>query len=272
MRPAILTHWQLMVSLNRNGSGKAKGIRMTKASCVRSSLVVAFVTMYMGTLLLLTGCASTKVLSHERLVAAPLPQPNHIWVYDFAATPSDVPPNSGFAEPRFRPAQLQTPNDVAAGRTAGAELAAKLVDELREMNLPAEQASGNTQPQLNDLILRGYVVSLDKGSTAKRFVIGFGSGAAQLTTAVEGYQVSPQGLRKLSVDLVRSSGNKTPGEALGVVGLIASANPAGLIVGSSVKAAGEAGGSSRIEGRARATAKEIAYQVKTEFQEQGWLN
>jgi hypothetical protein len=59
---------------------------------------------------------------------------------------------------------------------------------------------------------------------------------------------------------------------VGVVALIATANPAGLIVGGGMKAYGEYSGSAKIEGRAKATAKEIADQIRPKFQEQGWIN
>jgi len=220
---------------------------------------------------LVTGCASTHTTGQEELVTGRLPRPGHIWVYDFAATPADVPRSSGFADPRYQPAQPQSAEEIDAGRRAGSELAMKLVEQIQGMGLPAERASTNTRPVINDMVLRGYFISMDKGNAAKRFIIGFGSGAAELITAVEGYQMTAQGLRKLGTETVQSGGNKMPGEALGVVGLLATSNPAGLVVGSGVKAVGEASGSSRLEGRARATAKEIAFQLSAEFHQWGWI-
>jgi hypothetical protein len=38
-----------------------------------------------------------------------------------------------------------------------------------------------------------------------------------------------------------------------------------------MKAYGEASGSSKLEGRAEATAKEIAEKIKPRFQQQGWI-
>jgi hypothetical protein len=49
---------------------------------------------------------------------------------------------------------------------------------------------------------------------------------------------------------VDSVGNQTPGAAVGVAGLIATGNPAGLIVSSGMKLYGERSGSSTLEGRA----------------------
>ena len=70
---------------------------------------------------------------------------------------------------------------------------------------------------------------------------------------------------------LKSGGSKTPGAVLGVVGLIASGNPAGLIVSSGMKIYGEESGSAKVEGRAKQTAKEIADQLKIRFQQQGWI-
>jgi hypothetical protein len=58
---------------------------------------------------------------------------------------------------------------------------------------------------------------------------------------------------------------------LGVAGLIATGNPAGLIVSSGMKIYGEESGSSKVEGRAKQTAQEIADQLKIRFQQQGWI-
>jgi hypothetical protein len=68
-----------------------------------------------------------------------------------------------------------------------------------------------------------------------------------------------------------AGGSKGPGAALGVAGLVATGNPAGLIISSGIKVYGEASGRSTVEGRAEQTAKEIAARLKTRFQEQGWI-
>ena len=83
--------------------------------------------------------------------------------------------------------------------------------------------------------------------------------------------MTAQGLRKLGSGTVDAGGGKSPGAALGVVGLIATANPAGLIISSGMKVYGEASGSSKVEGRAKATAKEIADVLKQRFQQEGWI-
>ena len=139
------------------------------------------------------------------------------------------------------------------------------------MGLPGERTSSFTKPQVNDLVIKGYLLSIDEGDATKRVAIGFGSGGSHLATAVEGFQMTAQGLRKLGSGTLESGGSKTPGGALGVVGLIVTGNPAGLIIGGGMKAYGEYSGSAKIEGRGKETAKEIAAKIKPKFQEQGWI-
>jgi hypothetical protein len=58
---------------------------------------------------------------------------------------------------------------------------------------------------------------------------------------------------------------------LGVVSFIITANPLGLIVGSGMRAYGEASGRTGVIGRARATAKAIAQELKPQFEQEGWI-
>jgi len=222
-------------------------------------------------LVVAVGCASTQVSNRQQLVSGPLPRPNQIWVYDFAATAADVPADSALAGQYSQDASSQSAEDIATGRQLGAQIASELIEQIRSMGLPATSAMRGTPPQVNDIVIRGYLLSVNEGSAAARVAIGFGSGASELRTAVEGYQMTAQGLRKLGSGTVDSGGGKSPGAALGVVGLLATANPAGLIVSTGVKAYGEASGSSTIEGRAKATAKEIADVLRERFQQQGWI-
>ena len=220
-------------------------------------------------LVVVAGCASTKVTDRQILVTGKLPRPVHLWVYDFVATPADLPADSQLARDS-NPAP-QTAEQIATGRQLGAQIAAQLVEEIRGMGLPAERASTRTTLQINDYLIRGYLLSIEEGSAAKRVAIGFGSGASELRTAVEGYQMTAQGLRKLGSGTVDSGVSKGPGAAVPLAVAIASGNPLGLIVSSGMKVYGEASGGSKVEGRAEQTAKEIAEVLKTRFQQQGWI-
>lgn len=222
-------------------------------------------------LLVVSGCASTEVTERQSYEGAKLPRPNRIIVHDFTANPAEVPPESAFAaENAVSTAQL-TPEQLAVTQKLGAEVAKELVAKLQKVGLPAVQAASQPPPQVDDIVIRGYFVSVDKGSAAKRVLVGFGSGDAELMTAVEGYQMTSQGLRLLGSGEIRSDGGKMPGMVLPVAVMAATASPIGLVVGGAVKIAGEVDGSDTIEGAAKRTADGIGEQLAIAAKRQGWI-
>lgn len=223
-------------------------------------------------LMLVAGCASTNVTDQQQSVTGQIPRPGMIWVYDFAADPADLPPYSAVPSDYAIDTTPEPPEDLAEGRKLGAEMAGDLVGQIQAMGMSAQRADANTIPRLNDIVLRGCLISVEQGSAAKRVAIGFGAGAAELRTVVEAFQVTADGMRRLGSGTVQSGGNKTPGAAVGAATFAATANPAGLIISSGIKLYGEASGNSTVEGRARATASEIAKVLKQRFQEQGWIS
>jgi hypothetical protein len=239
----------------------------TKLFCKKSIFNLCAAGLLGG---LLAGCASTSVTTNQ-VVFEPIPRPDQIWVYDFAASPADIPAESALAgQPDFDTTP-QTAEQIAKGRKVGAQIAAELVAQIHAMGMPAERATAETKPRINDLIFRGYLISINEGSAAKRVAIGFGSGASEMKTAMEAFQVTATGLRKIGSGTADAGGSKTPGAALGAATFLATANPAGLIISSGMKVYGEESGSSKIEGRVKATVKEIAGVLKLRFQEQGWI-
>jgi len=215
---------------------------------------------------------SDNIIEREQLVNEKLPRPNHIWVYNFASRFADVPADSSVTGEVSGETTPETAEQIETGRQLGISIAQQLVTDIQGMGLPAEEASSGTMPQVNDIVIRGYLLSMEQGSTAKRFVIGFGSGSSELTTAVEGYQMTPQGLRKLGSGTVNSASRKGPGMIMPAVVAVATANPIGLIVGGGAKIYGEMSGSSKLQGRAKKTADEIAEQLRIRFQELGWIS
>jgi len=220
-------------------------------------------------LLLTSGCAKTTVTDRQYYEGPRLAKPGRILVYDFAASQADLPPGYGTAV--SAPHIEQTADDLGLGRKLGAEVAKYLVEDLQQMNLPAVSANGQPPPQLNDIALVGYFVSIDPGNIAKRIAIGFGSGSPQLATVVEGYVMTNRGLRRLASGEVDSAGSKGPGTAVPLVMTAATGNPIGLIVSTAAKVEGEVSGRTTIEGSAKRTADEIAEVLKAGAQRQGWI-
>lgn len=223
-------------------------------------------------LVLVSGCASTKVSNREQLVKEKLPRPDQVLVYDFAATPADVPADSAVAKNYSVAATSQTPEQIATGRKLGTEIAERLVEDIRDMGMPGRHAVDGAVPKINDIVIRGYLISVEQGRTGERLVIGFGAGGSELKVAVEGFQMTAHGLRKLGSGDVEAKSGKTPGAALGAATFAATANPVGLIVVGGTKLYGEMSGRSKIEGRAKQISDKIAEVLKKRFQEEGWID
>ncbi len=101
------------------------------------------ITAHCLSLVAFVGCASTEVTGRQTYQQDRLPRPDRILVYDFAATSADLP--SWSAPARRYAATTTTPSDdLEKGRELGAKVANNLVEEIREMGLPATSAEGQT--------------------------------------------------------------------------------------------------------------------------------
>jgi Domain of unknown function (DUF4410) len=223
-------------------------------------------------LAVLAGCASTQVAQQTPMVSPGLARPNQIYVYDFIADPAQIPPDSSISAGVTAPSTPPTAEELEIGGKLGALIAQNLAADIQGMGLSAMQAVPGSVPQVGDGVIRGYLISVEGGSKVKRFVIGFGSGASEMDTIVEGYAVTPQGWRKLGSGTLSSSGNKMPGMVAPAAVAIATGNPIGVIVMGGAKIYGEASGKNTLEGRAKATADAIAEQLKIRFRERGWIS
>jgi hypothetical protein len=219
----------------------------------------------------LAGCASSSVTGHQRYVYDKLPRPGNIVIYSFAASAADVPSDSAFAGQAYANGVVPTSEEIELGRELGDQIAARLVQKIEEMGLPASHGIPGGPVQVHDIVIRGYLVSVEQGSAMKRMTIGFGSGGSELSTVVEGFQMTDQGLRKLGSASTGAEGSKGPGATLGAAGWIVTGSPIGLIAGGTMKIYGEASGSAKVEGRAKQTADEIADHLKVRFKEEGWI-
>ncbi len=73
----------------------------------------------MLSLVVTVGCASTETSNRQILVDEMVPRPDHIWVYDFAATAAEVPADSVLAGQHTDHPTPQTPEQIEAGRQVG---------------------------------------------------------------------------------------------------------------------------------------------------------
>ncbi len=221
----------------------------------------------------LAGCASSEITHRQSLAADEfIPRPGRIIVYSFKATASDVPPTAAITGSyELRQAQ-QTAEEIQIGRKLGALVAKELVRKILDMGLPAQGAGRGPAPQIGDILIGGQFITIDKGDRAGRVLIGFGKGAGELKTHVEGYLVTKSGKRLLGTRRIKAEGGKTPG--LGVPGIVAAAGatPIGLmVVGAGTILGEKKKGAETLKGAAKRTAETIAKELETIFRRRGWI-
>ncbi len=186
------------------------------------------ITAHCLALVALVGCASTEVTGRQSYQQDRLPRPDRILVYDFAATSADLPSWSAPARKYAETTTTPSGEVLEKGRELGAKVASRLVEEIRKMGLPAVTAAGQT-PRTGDVMIVGYFESIEEGSVAKRVVLGFGSGGAELKTQVEGYLMTDQGPRELGSRTLDAGAGKSPGLVVPLAVTVATHNPIGLL-------------------------------------------
>lgn len=234
------------------------------------------------------SCAKATVTARQTYAEnEQLPKPDRIIVYDFAATPEEVPADDPLFGLYGRSTVPQTADEVILGRKLGAEIAGELVKEILNLGMPAERSSTGLTPGIGDLLIKGVFVSIGEGSRLKRILIGFGSGAGDLKTLVEIYQITAEGPRPLVSEEIKATGGKMPGMFFAVPAAVL-AGPAGLSV-AAVAATGPAAavgqatatsggtnvaselGPESIGAAAKKTAKEITNALTRIFARYGWI-
>jgi hypothetical protein len=121
-------------------------------------------TTFLLVLFLAFGCASTKISDRETYSGGPLPEPAQIIVYDFAATPDGVAPDSAIAGQTAAPATPPTADQAELEKQLGMQIAEELAANIRAMGLSAVRATSQTVSQVNDIMIRGYILSVEEGS------------------------------------------------------------------------------------------------------------
>lgn len=229
-------------------------------------------TVLLVGLCLLWGCASTEMTARRSNVGEErIARPSRIIVYNFAATPDDVPADSAIADLYARRATPQSDAEIELGRQLGRQVAAKLVQEILAMGMPAELADSGPPRQEGNIVLYGEFISIDEGSRAARMLVGFGAGAAELKTLVEGFQVTASGLRPLGSAEFRTAGGKLPGIVVPLgVGAATGRTRTTAVIAGGANIVQELGPES-MRAAANRTAKDIAQILQDAFKKQGWI-
>jgi hypothetical protein len=212
------------------------------------------------------ACATARIDSAQT-VDRQLPRPGVVLIYDFAVTPEDAVADT-FGSEFSRPANAS--KDVAEARKVADVLALETQKKLLAKGINAARADHTTIPPLHALLLKGEFVSMDKGSTLKRMVIGFGAGSTELHVRAQVYQATEHGLARISEAEASASGSKMPGMAVPVgAGAAAGRVATSAVVSGGMNVVKEI--RSDLAADATRLADEIAGRAEAFYKRQGWL-
>ena len=244
---------------------------MHKARSVVSSAAVGL-TLAAMVLTVMAGCARVSTGRVENSTDR-LPKPEVILVHDYQVSRDDVQLDSAISS-RIERAVKGTPEaeeQPKIEQEVGRALTTTLVDEIRKLGIRAEPATMASPVGGPTLSIEGQILSINEGNKAKRLVIGLRSGASEVRTLTQVYEVTSGDGHRLVEDFyttVKSS--RKPG-----FGPVAGIGAAAGLAASHVAVAGGVGAatalSQTVEADVQHGAKQIAKELAKFFLQEGWI-
>ena len=228
-----------------------------------------------GLALALTGMAGCARVSTQggQTSTERLPRPQLILVHDYQVSPDEVQLDSALRS-RLQRAVKGTPeaeDQLRVEQQVSRALTTTLVAEIRKLGIQAEPAAMASPGAGPTLSIEGQMLSIDEGNKTKRVVIGFGSGASEVRTLTQVYEVTSGDGRRLVEDFYTTTkSSRKPG-----VGPMAGMGEAAAVAGSRAGAAGGLGVatelSQTVDADVKHSAKQIAKDLAKLFVQQGWI-
>jgi hypothetical protein len=215
--------------------------------------------------LTLSGCTSVDRAAERQIAEQRLPRPAMIVVHDFAVSPDEVQSGGAWSSPRLLQDSARTEAEKAVGHAFADEFAAALVQEIRELGLPAARANAPNLPSGDVVTIEGRFISL-AGDPSAPGIVGFAGGWPDVLADVQVYGTNSSGER-LSEDIeVNLSGgdHQLPAAMLPDPTITAGQVATPPALSSEVKA--------KLGTAAREAAATVAGQLKPYFAGQGWIS
>jgi hypothetical protein len=217
-----------------------------------------------------TACAQTNVRPLARTAEKGLPLPMRILIYSVTADESKVAEYQGIM--RQQPSQrdpLERRREIA--KNASEAITEQLVQGLRPFGFRVERVERHIAANDDDLIVDGRFISVDEGNPLRRWVVGFGSGAARVDTRVRLLRGKQR--RLLLEFATQSDSGKLPGAVATLLASIATPVGVGLMLtAASGVNAGLTTNSTEVSRMAAASADQAVRYLGDFFAQQDWIN
>jgi hypothetical protein len=213
--------------------------------------------MYLAVCLALSlvmGCASaTTQRTGEAVEKGSLPRPPVMLVYDFAVAPDGAPPSL----------------EIARAQDVAKLFSEEVVRKLEAVGIPAQRATDSTPAPLHALVVKGQFETIQEGSRTQRMVIGFGAGSTMLQVEAQLYQMTGNGLQRISEVEGQARGGRMPGLALPGTVAAATGFVIPVIVKGGLTTVNEIRGG--IQADVDRLAEQFAYKAVAFYHGQGWI-
>lgn len=155
---------------------------MTRAKLIRSSTRVISLVLVIT---LVAGCAKVNTTGVRRYQGPRLNASRAIVVYDFEPTGQSIGLDSIDADG----GDGLSNEDIEHRREVGRVLSDVLAKELEERGILSSRKAGPVSVPPGSMSIGGQIITVDEGSSAKRILIGFGSGKNRLSSAAQLYGI-----------------------------------------------------------------------------------
>jgi hypothetical protein len=215
------------------------------------------------TVLMLGGCTSVDSAADRQIAEQRLPRPAAIVVHDFAVAPDEVDPGRPLAGARLVQDTARTEREKAVGHAFAHEFTTALIEEIRNLGLPAQGADATNLPTGDVVTIEGRFISL-AGDPSQPGIVGFSGGWPDVVADVQLFGTNSRG-EELSEDLevsVSQGGESYP------AALPDPTITAGQVVTTpSISPQARA----KLQSSASEAARTVAGQLEPYFAEQGWI-
>ncbi len=223
-------------------------------------------------LLMLAGCAGTKVRTTQEIAASGLPKPERVLVYNFSYDPAVIKLNSSLIAKMQRSGDDQTADKMAVGREVADALATELTTDIAKLGLNPLRADENMPLTQGSILITGRFTNIDEGNRARRNVVGLGMGKSSVDCDVQVMAPGPSGYENLIGFNAHGDSGEMPGAAvMGPAGVAAGAGAA-AVVGANVAMGGLKSYRSASAQQAKKIADKITDQLAKYFAQQGWIS
>jgi hypothetical protein len=222
------------------------------------------------------GCAGAQVTQQSSAapVTTAVGPPTQIFVYPFAANPSDVSLNSSIFQVAYRnmSGEDQTAAQLQIARQTAQNICIQVAASLTQKGIASTCMQRGVPPTgSNVLILDGEFTDISEGNRLRRMVIGLGAGASKLDTVVQVIQKTDQGSKELLDFSTSADSGYMPGAGItGPAGAAAGGAAAAASLGVNLAAGGVKNYTSSTGYLVDKTTTQIVELVVSYYDRQGW--